>query len=86
MTQSIIIYRNPMEQMFWESNALIPVVASILVFVVVLTALMNLTTAFIIPELQKRYKGFDFIQLFTITNMAVAAVAAVCTFKGLYLG
>ena len=27
MTQSIIVYRNPMEQAFWESGLLLPLVA-----------------------------------------------------------
>ena len=29
MTQSIIVYRNPMEQAFWESGMMIPIVGGI---------------------------------------------------------
>lgn len=34
-TQSIILYRNPMEQAFWESGAIVPLLCSIIGAVIV---------------------------------------------------
>ena len=41
-TQSIIVYRNPMEQAFWESGAIIPLFGSGIVFVLVIVAMDKL--------------------------------------------
>lgn len=38
-TQSIIVYRNPIEQQFWESGLLIPIMAGMIV--VVLTMVVS---------------------------------------------
>jgi hypothetical protein len=40
--QSIIVYRNPLEAAFWESNALVPIMAGVLVFFVLFLSLMKL--------------------------------------------
>ena len=34
-TQSIIVYRNPMEQQFWESGMIVPLGAGMLTFLIV---------------------------------------------------
>lgn len=44
-TQSIIVYRNPLEQAFWEgtlSGQLFPVIAAVIVFFVVMMVAHNL--------------------------------------------
>lgn len=39
-TQSIIVYRNPLEQQFWEGNYIIPIGGGILVFFLVMFCFM----------------------------------------------
>ena len=43
MTQSIIVYRNPMEQAFWESGMMIPIVGGIAAGLVAFAAAYKLT-------------------------------------------
>ncbi len=54
MTQSIIVYRNPVEQAFWESNLLIPLGGGLLAFVIAVVALGWVVTQ-LRPYMKTRY-------------------------------
>lgn len=72
-TQSIIVYRNPMEQAFWETvmnGQFFPVIAAIIVFFVVLLTAHNLLERFNRPRAwNSPVNGY--------VSLALGAVAAV---------
>ena len=44
MTQSIIVYRNPMEQQLWESGYIPPIMLGCICFLVFFVALMKISS------------------------------------------
>jgi hypothetical protein len=77
-TQSIIVYRSPAEAMLWESGMVFPLIASLVVFVVVLVATMKVVDSF-------RWKNRRTKEWVGYGVMLVAAIASVVTFNHLMI-
>ena len=52
-TQSIIIYRNPLEQAFWESGMVFPLMVSLVVFMVVFLSIYKIMEFFVSWKVQR---------------------------------
>jgi archaellum biogenesis protein FlaJ (TadC family) len=56
MTQSIIVYRNPVEQAFWESGIVVPLGGALATFFLVMVGMMMLFN-WVARELSKPQPG-----------------------------
>jgi hypothetical protein len=77
-TQSIIVYRNPVEQAFWESGDFVPIFSSIIAATVVFLALHALV--------QKIVKPREVDQIELIFCAVVGGIVGAWVFSHLYLG
>jgi hypothetical protein len=76
-TQSIIVYRNPLEQQFWEGNFIIPIGGGILVFFLVMYCFMACFQMAGISEYSNAWK--------VITNLVLVVSACAGISVMLYL-
>ena len=77
-TQSVIVYRNPAEQAFWESGVIIPLGGSLVVFLIVVMSLMRLveTKTRVFTSARKNS---------TISVFIIASIMAIATFNYLMI-
>jgi len=78
-TQSIILYRNPAEQMFWEGGYAFPLIASLATIVVVFLVLMK------ILEVTVGSWKVNTTALYSYTTLAVSLIAGVLVFIFLFI-
>jgi len=80
MTESIIVYRNPLEKAIWEgeyAGVIFPVIVSMCVFM-----LLFLTLNWIYTSLPKRFKiSRKFDTFVTYSNITVSGVIALVILK-----
>jgi hypothetical protein len=67
-TQSIIVYRNPLEQQIWEGGIIFPVIAGVVVFFIVFMTLEKLLRMSKLPMFVPAYTQ--------LTNLALLVAAA----------
>ena len=74
-TQSIIVYRNPMEQQIWESGLVAPIICTGIVFIIALVMIMAIVDK--TQRIMKRRINGNWI---TYVAMALSAFVAYHTF------
>lgn len=80
-TQSIIIYRNPYEQQFWESGMIVPLGVSLIVFFVVFLG-MSRVLQFVLVNVKVAHNNIGWQRrdkLATYISMAIAFIAFLTT-------
>lgn len=82
-TQSIIVYRNPMEQAFWEglmnSSAIMPIMFGIVAFFVSFLILNSLLVrVFRASKIRAWHNGYDRATTAALTLAAVIGFGTVC--------
>lgn len=74
---SIIIYRNPMEQALWENGIMFPIICSVAVFLIVFLTLYKLFDLF--------GRNYAFKKTASNISLFIAAIAAIVTISKLLI-
>lgn len=82
-TQSIIVYRNPAEQAFWESGIMVPLTGSLLAFMIVFV-IMHRAVGYTLQRWLK-LGVHSYENEIGWTAVAIAGMAAYQTFKMLFI-
>lgn len=84
MTESMIIYRNPLEKAFWESGYILPVVGGVITFAVVFLCTITLIESLI--RMKKAwYLYIKYRNLITWFAAVVGTVAALKVYSVLMI-